>query len=197
MSEPRQTQPHTRHIQLDSEQAYVVVGYRAPSVSQFKEACALDVALAALGDTYGGRLSTALAGKRIKVTKIAVDFITQRDPGLFSVLLTADPADAGRAGQAALDEMRRLGSKGLTSAELAQAKRLIEGSDMFEQETFSGQARALGLYEAIASYDLALSYAKTIRSMTQADVVRAARKYLSGEGYTLVTLGPEPAGAKS
>jgi len=78
-------------------------------------------------------------------------------------------------------------------SELAQAKRLVEGSDLFEQETFSGQARALGLYESIASYDLALKYGSIVRSVSQSDVMATAAKYFVQGNYCVAVIEPEKA----
>lgn len=174
---------------VTSSQSCIVVGYHGPSVSDFRDCCALDVASVVLGDTYRGRLCDALRAKKVKFTSISVDFMTQRDPSVFSVLIATDPTDAQSAAQVALSEMHKLATEGIEPSELAQAKRLIEGSDLFERETVSGRARALGLYEAIASYSLALDYIPTVRSITQADIANVALKYLTGDGYTLVTIG--------
>jgi predicted Zn-dependent peptidase len=63
--------------------------------------------------------------------------------------------------------------------------------DLFDQETFAGRARALGLYESIASYDLALKYAPMVRSLTAADIMEVAAEYFGANNYCLARIEPK------
>jgi len=189
--EPLQPGPRSGHLQLGTKQSYIAVGFHVPGVAEFKAACALDVVLAALGDTHRGRVSAALARAGIRFSKVSTDFVTQRDPTTFSVLAAVEPEDADKVLPVVLSEFRKLAKYQLTSHEFADAKRLVEGSHLFEQETFAGQARALGFYESIGSYEMALRYPETVRAVTADDVMNMASKYFATNAYTLVILGPE------
>lgn len=189
--EPPLTSPRIRRFRSLTSQAHIVLGYHVPPVSQFKEACALDVMLAVLGDTYQGRISTALSAKGIRFTTIKTDFISQRYPSTISALVSVEPKDVDAATSIILAEFQRLGNDPVPSGELEHAKRLVEGSDLFDQETFSGQARVLGLYESIASYDLALKYGSAVSSLAAADVMEVARKYFLAGRYCLAVIEPE------
>jgi len=171
-------------------QAYVVFGYPAPPVSEFKDACALDVILAILGETNRGRLASAFMSSGIPFTKIATDFMVQRYPSTVSALVAVNPRDADRAGTILQAEFHRLAGQPVTEGELFQAKRLVEGSDLFDQETFSGQARTMGLYASIGSYDMALNYSNTVDSLTASDIQDTARKYF-GENSIETVVAPD------
>ena len=184
--------PRVWRFRLPTERAYIVVGYHV-AAADFKEICALDVVLALFGDTYRGRVPAALNTSGIGFDEIAVNFITQRYATTFSVLVSVDPGDVDGAVPVLLAEFRRLVEERVPPDELAQAKRLVEGGDLFEQETFSGQARALGLYDSIASsYDLALKYGSTVRSVSDADIMAAVGKSFGEDNYCVVIIEPEP-----
>ncbi len=189
--EPAPTASRLQRFRSATTQAYAALGFRVPGVDRFKETCVLDVVLALLGDTYSGRVPTALARRGIRFSKITTDFVTQRDPGLFSVLVAAEPEDADKVLPVLLSEFHKLGKQRIAPHELANAKRLVEGSQLFEQETFAGQARALGLYESIGSHELALRYLENVRAVTALDVMQVASKYFSADAYAAVILEPE------
>ena len=189
--EPPITSPVVVKHPSPGKDAYLVLGYRVPGVSHFGEVCALDVMLALMGDEHEGRILRALNEKNIRFSTISTDFVTQRYPGAFSVLVEVEPKDADAARDALLSEYRRLADELVPDGELDRAKRLVEGGDLFDQETFAGQARALGMYDAIASYDLDLKYGDVVRGLTAADVMDVARKYFGETNYILIRMQPE------
>jgi zinc protease len=178
-SEPTPGGTKVRHFPSLNGKTYVVVGYPAPPVSEFIDACTLDVILALFGDTHRGRISSALNAQGISFSIISTDFIAQRYPTTFSVCVGINKGDTSAVISAILSEFRRLTQELVSDGELAHAKRVVEGSDLFEQETVSGQARALGLYESVASYDLALKYGETVRSITTERLMAVAKKYFA------------------
>jgi len=190
-AEPPLTSARVRRFRSLTDKAYVVLGYHAAPASELREVCALDTILALLGDTYRGRISAALNANGIQFSAAATDFIAQRYPATFSVLVSVSPADVERVVSILLSEFHRLGRHAAPDSELEQAKRLVEGSDLFEQETVSGQARALGLYESVASYDLLLKYAPTVRSISPADIMEVAKKYFAGSNCCVALIEPE------
>ena len=192
--EPAPTVPRTQRYVSSYDQTYVVMGYQGPSISEFKDVCALDVILSVLGDTNKGRLARDLITNKIKFSKIATDFIAQRHPSTFSIQIVVDPADKDKAISILQSEFDRLTKEALSIDELSQAKSLVEGGDMYEQETFSGQARILGLYESIGTYNLGLKYAGTVRAITAQDVLSAAQKYFGDGNYCLMLIEPKSVG---
>lgn len=187
------SEPRTKRVPCAASQAYVAVGFRVPGVADFSETCALDALQIVFGDTANGRISTALTTAGIPFTRIKTDYFTQREPTVFSVVAAIDPDDADRVAPVIVDEFRKLARSGVSDGELSYARRLIEGSELFEQETFAGQARALGFWDVLESYELSLKYAETVRGITPEDISNLARKHFTTEGYGVVILAPEVA----
>lgn len=185
------TAPNAVKYKLAVKQAHVVLGFIAASASDLRDCAALDVMLNMLGNTNGGRISDALNASKIHFTSIDADFINQKQPSVFSVHVTADPADADKIPSIILTELRRLTVEQPDMNELFHAKRVVEGADLFEQETFSGQARSLGMYDMIASWDTSLKYTPTVRELMPEDISSIAAKYFSKDNYTLLVVEPE------
>ena len=181
--------PRVKRFASPTKQAYVMLGYIGPPASQFKEACAVDVMMAVLGNTYRGRLSAVLTAGGVHFNSISADFITQRNPALATALISVEPGEVDKVQSILASEFRKLG-EGVPFAELEQAKRSVEGADLFDQETFSGQARALGLYESIGSHEMALNYGSTVRGLIETDVTSTARKLFGPGNYCVVILEP-------
>ena len=109
-----------------------------------------------------------------------VDYLTQRDSGLFLIALVA-PRDRNTAIQAILDEIARVKTDGLTAEELAQTKAILRQQYVQQSETISGQAGALGFYDMIDSYQFATSYLDRIDKVSSDDIRRIVADYLKPE----------------
>ncbi len=120
-----------------------------------------------------------------------VDFLTQRDAGLFIISLV-DPADREAAVGAVLAEIRRVREQGVSPAELERAKSQLRAQYIEQGETLSGQAGSLGFYEMIATHRFALEYLDRTAKLSAADLQRAARKYLSPETFVRAEILPLP-----
>jgi zinc protease len=189
--EPATTEPKVNHAKSATSQAYVVTGYMGPSASDFKDACAMDVILVILGDTQSGRLSAAFAGAGVRFGKISSDFTTQKYPSTISVLAATSPGAVDAAAGVILKEFKRLAEEPVSDAELASAKRIVEGGDLFDQEVYSGQARLLGIYDMVGTFDMSLRYASTVRSLSSQDIREAAKKYFKKGGEIRLVMEPD------
>jgi len=179
-----------RYTWQKSSKNYMVVGFPIPACSD-NESCSLDVTASVLGDTYRGKLSSALNAAQVHFTGISCDYVSQRYSGLFYVLVSVEPADAEKAASVIVGEFRKIASGSLTKPEVDNAKSRVEGYDLYDQETISGEARFFGLYETVASLETAENRTSLIRGLNVADITKCAEKYLAGENYCLVTLEPE------
>ncbi|MHB9126371.1 MAG: M16 family metallopeptidase [Armatimonadota bacterium] len=171
--------------------AHVGVGFAAPPASELRDLCALDVARAVLGDERRGRLVSALRAGKVRFSRVLVDYVPQRYAGVFYAYAAVHPDDAEKAQAILLSELCRLSDEPLTDEELEQARDLVVGSDLYEQETFAGQARALGLFEMLGKCDAAVTYAPTAGGISAEDVLSAARKCFRQDNYTSVVLTPQ------
>ena len=65
-------------------------------------------------------------------------------------------------------------------------------SYLFDTQTNTGRADALGFYSRIDSYKYDVDYVDNFEAVTPDLVQSVARKYLAPDAYTLVTLLPVP-----
>jgi zinc protease len=166
-------------------EAYVMAVFVGPAVSEPMGVCSSDVLATILGHPQVGRLVRELQGQRGLVRGVGVDFLTQRDRGLFGVWAICDPDKLPEVKQAIRAELSRLASQSVAPAELAAAKRLLAGEYAFANETAPDRAAALGFYEAIDSYRTASQYLPHLQGVTAEEVGRVAAWY-AGEPVWVV-----------
>ncbi len=188
--EAPQTDIRTRTLNESSRDAYVMLGFRAPSVKDQPDAWVMDVLLTYLGQGGNNRLTLDLQRRRKLVTSISANYLTQRDPGTLTVTAECDPGSVDRVTQAILGEVQAVRDTPLSDADLAAAKHALLASYLFDTQTNSGRAGALGFYAVIDSARYDTDYIAHFESVTAAQVQTVAQKYLNAEAYTLVTLLP-------
>jgi len=111
--------------------------------------------------------------------------------GPWLLQMGVDPANADKALEAALDELKRIQEAPPSAEELKLWKDYVEGTVARRMETYSGIARELVL---AAFYDLGLyfayEYPGVLREITADEVHEAAREFLHPGGYVAVIAGP-------
>jgi len=120
-----------------------------------------------------------------------VDYLTQRDPGLFIVsIVGANSRD--EAVDAIWKEIKNLQENGISAEALATAKRVLSQQYVQQSESVSGQAGALGFYEMIDTYQFGATYLDRIGKVSLEDIKRIANKYFSSKSYIQATIEPLP-----
>ena len=188
--EAPQTDIRTRALPESFRDAYVMVGFRAPSVKDQPDAWTMDVLLTYLGQGGNNRLTLDLQRKRKLVTSINANYLTQHDPGTLSITAECDPGGVDGVTQAILEEIQSLRDTPLSDADLAAAKHALLASYLFDAQTTSGRAGALGFYAVIDTARYDTDYIANFEKVTAAQVQSVAQKYLTPNAYTLVTLLP-------
>lgn len=189
--EPPPDSPRHAQYRIRRGNPVVGIGFQAPSVKEVKDVCACDLLLALLG-RRDGLLTRLLVVEGKVATRVTTEFLTQRDPGLFSIVV--ELPDGGNPQQVeamVIGALQQLAKTPVSETELARAKREILGEYLFGLETTEGQASTLGFYEMIDTYQFALDYEKNILSVTAEDVRRAVEKYLNPDRRVVVTLTRE------
>ena len=190
--EPESPPETPRQAQFKVRRGFPVVGigFMAPSVKEVKDVCACDLLLALLG-RRDGLLTRLLVGQGI-ATRVTTDFLTQRYPGLFSIVVELPEGGNPQQVEAmVVGALQQLAKTPVTDAELARAKREILGEYLFGMETTEGQANTLGFYEMIDTYLFATEYEKNVLAATAEDIRRTVEKYLNPECRVVVTLVKE------
>jgi len=188
--EPERTAQVRENIKRSTRLAYLAIAFPAPSVKDRPDVYAMDVLMSYLGMGYQSWLSTELQDAQRLVVQASSDFLTQRDPGLAILTAAAELAKLQKVEDAIFAKVSDLRSTRIGEADLARAKRSLEGGYAFDMETFSGRATTLGFYETTDSFEFARSYVQNIRRVTADDVLALAKTYLDPDRAVVVTLGP-------
>lgn len=171
---------------------YLQIGFRAPSVRDQPDAWVMDVLMTLLGQGGNNRLEADLLRRQKLVRTISTNYLTQRDPGTMSIFAEFDPGNYAQVKAGILGEIAALRDVPVSDAELDTAKHTLLASYLFDTQTNSGRANALGFYSRIDSYQYDTAYVGHFESVTPAQVQAVARKYFDLSAYTLVTLLPTP-----
>lgn len=111
--------------------------------------------------------------------------------GPWLLQMGVDPANADKALNVALEELKRIQEAPPSEEELGLWKDYVEGTVARRMETYSGIARELVL---AAFYDLGLyfayEYPGVLREITAEEVHEAAGQFLHPDGYVAVIAGP-------
>ncbi len=171
---------------------YLQIGFRAPSVRDQPDAWAMDVLMTLLGQGGNNRLEADLLRRQKLVRAISTNYLTQRDPGTMSIFAEFDPGNYAQVRTDILGEITALRDVPVSDAELEAAKHTLLASYLFDTQTNSGRANALGFYSRIDSYRYDTAYVGHFESVTPAQVQAVARKYFDPSAYRLITLLPTP-----
>lgn len=181
-----------RHAEFRVRRGVPTVGiaFMAPSVKEVSDVCACDLLLALLGQR-DGLLTRLLVGQGV-ATRVTTEFLTQRYPGIFSIVVELpEKGDPAQVEAMVVGALQQLAKTSVSEAELSRAKREILGNYLFSMETTEGQASALGFYEMIDTYVFATEYEKNVQAVKPEDIRRVVEKYLNPESRVVVYLLPQ------
>ena len=187
-----QTDIREQNLTAGTAHGYLQIGFRAPSVRDQPDAWVMDVLMTLLGQGGNNRLEADLERRQKLVRTISTNYLTQRDPGTMSVFAEFDPGNYAAVRAGILSEIAALRDVPVSDAELDAAKHTLLASYLFDTQTNSGRANALGFYSRIDSYQYDTQYVGHFESVTPAQVQAVARKYFDLSAYTVVTLLPTP-----
>ncbi len=187
-----QTEIREENLTAGTAHGCLQIGFRAPSVRDKPDAWVMDVLMTLLGQGGNNRLEADLLRRQKLVRTISTNYLTQRDPGTMSVFAEFDPGNYAAVRAGILGEIAALRDVPVSDAELDAAKHTLLASYLFDTQTNSGRANALGFYSRIDTYQYDTAYVGHFESVTPAQVQAVARKYFDLSTYTVVTLLPMP-----
>jgi len=190
--EPPQKGERRVVIQKPTATHKLAIGYKAPALADPDHA-ALSVLAEILFGGRGSRIHRALIQKAEVASDIRGYVGTFKDPSLFDIWLGARGEHTGEDLLRLFDEqVAKVIADGVTEAELDKAKARLELSALQPLETVSGRAETLGLYDTVLGNPAAVfDKLAEERRVTQADVLRVARKYLDREARTIIAVEPD------
>jgi zinc protease len=204
--EPSQLGERRVTVSRPGTTAYLKIAYHAPALADadFFAMVLLDAVLTGakglnLWSSFrtpppqrSARLYRALVDKGLASSVIGALLPTQ-DPFLYSVSLTAtEGVSLTRLEEAALAELDRTRTGGITEEELAKVKNQLRARLVFESDSVTNIAHQLGYYETIASWKVYPTLLPRIQAVTLDQVNAAAERYLKATNRTIGWFDPVP-----
>ncbi|MCP5230857.1 MAG: insulinase family protein [Zoogloeaceae bacterium] len=200
--EPAQFGPRQVDFELPSNIAYLIMGWKVPSLksSRDKETSPDEVyALEVLGYLLDGSDSARLTRELVRGSEIAASAgasydLYDRLPTLLT--LTAVPSDGhdlDTMETALKAQIDRLKTELVGVDELRRVKNQVVAEKVFERDALFYQATQIGQLEAIdLPHTVAGEYVPRVRAITAEQVRDVARKYLVDSGLTVARVHPQP-----
>ena len=198
-TEPAQLGERRVGIAREGTAAYLKIAYHAPAADaqDFSSVLVLDAVLtgakglnlwSSFRDTppqRKARLYRTLVEGRL-ASSVSGAFVATEHPFLYAVSATAtEGVGLAEVEHAALAELERVRSDGISETELDRAKRQLWARLVFENESVTNIAHQIGFFQTVASLDLYTSLPARIRAVTTEDVTNAARTYLVPSNRTI------------
>ncbi|HDH96988.1 MAG TPA: insulinase family protein, partial [Proteobacteria bacterium] len=189
--EPQQTEMRVKIEQMPISKAYLGLCFHTVGALH-RDAPALDLLSVILSTGESSRLYNRIKVQKELMHEVWSYSYTPKDPGLFAVGGTLDPAKLLDAVRATAKEVFELTDEHVGRRELQKAKNQLISELTFERETVQGQARKLGYYIDVSGdpyYEE--RYIASINALTSADLLRAAKRYFIPQGASIVVLLPD------
>jgi zinc protease len=181
--------PETVESRKDKAQGVIMVGFRGASLSS-PDRYALELIDEASSD-LGSRFFIRIREQMGLAYYVGASQMQGLVPGLFAFYLGTDPQKIEPVKTALLDEIHKLANDGLTSEELARAKKKLIG----QQEIANQSNEAFGYHCALDElYGLGFNYYKQlehdVNAVTLEYIKQTAAKYFRDQPYVLATVRP-------
>ncbi|MFH1240384.1 MAG: pitrilysin family protein [Candidatus Diapherotrites archaeon] len=184
ISEYKQKKPRKIVEQRKILNSYLILGYQTIG-SSHKDTYVLDVIRALLARGGSGKIVEEIRNKRGLAYEVNIRINRMNDTSYFAIYLNTDKSNISKAIRIIMKQISLLSN--ITKNELDDAKGYIEGKFILGNESTSNLANDLGYWEALKSAKLHSTYIKKIKSVTQNDVAKVAKKYLN-KNYTLAII---------
>jgi predicted Zn-dependent peptidase len=189
--EPLQRGERRAVIHYPAQAPALLVGWRGPPARN-ADSAVLDVLQTVLAAGESSRLRRRLVEREELAVSVHVSWSWRIDPGLFLIFAELAPrVRTERVERLLWEEIARLAEKGISSAELRRAQRLLRSTVLHELATHNGIGHAFGQAETILG-----DWREAGRSLEQyaavrpADVRRVAETWLKPQTRCVVTLQP-------
>ncbi len=189
---PPLAEQRRKHVRLPGKvQTEIALGFPGPSQRDPDWlTCVLMNNILGVFGMYG-RLGAHVRKLHGLVYHIGSRFVGGEGPAPWVLSASTAPEMVEAVVQLALEEMRRLQERRVSTRELADNKQAFIGSLPLYLETNAGIADAiLGMVRYDRGLDWLRLMPERIRALTAADVQAAARKWLNVEHFALATCGP-------
>jgi len=190
-AEPPQLGRREVHQEFSTELTHLSLVWHIPEVTN-PDVPALDLLSTVLGDGRSSRLYRRVREEAGLAFSISAFSYTPGDPGLFGIDATVDPKKRDAAEQLALRVVEEVKQAGVTTEELAKAKKITLSHHLGALTTMRGQASDIGS-NWLLTRDLNFSrhYLDAVQKVTLDDIKRVAANYLIENNLTVISLNPK------
>lgn len=158
------------------------------------DAPALELLACVAGNGQSSRLVQNIKENKRLVHSISAGSYTPRDPGIFAIEATFDPARETEVVDAVYREIGSWCTGSFSSEEIEKARRMILVGELSALQTMHGQAASYASGELfMRNPRMAEAYLGKLASVTPDDLRTVARKYLREENRSTVILCPTQA----
>ncbi|MBR2068342.1 MAG: insulinase family protein [Candidatus Gastranaerophilales bacterium] len=159
---------------------WMALGYKTCGALNRRDIAILNVINAILGEGMSSRLFVNLRENKALGYTVGSTLSTNVLDGAFVAYIGTNKNSIEEAKQGLIDEIERLKSEPVTSAELQNAKDKITGKFLLGLETNMSEADLLSWYSVLGR-DLGAfeEYKKAIKNVSQNDILEIANKYFS------------------
>jgi len=174
----------------DKAQTHIIMGFQAPTLKD-KDHYAFEV-LNTILSGQGGRLFLELRDKKSLAYTVTSFYTPGLEPGFFGVYIGTAPPKEQEAVSAIKTELESVLKDGVTETEIARAQNYLVGNFEIGLQQNSAQTAKITFDELYGiGWEEYNEYPDKIYSVTKEDVLKAARKYIDLDRYTLTIVKPE------
>jgi zinc protease len=192
-AEPPQLGPRVVHQEFATELTRLSLAWHIPEITH-PDVPALDLLSTILGDGRSSRLYRRVREEAGLAFGVSAFSYTPGDPGLLGIDATVEPAHREAAQELVLKILDEIKQAGVTPDELAKAKKISLSHHLGSLTTMRGQASDLGSnWFLTRNLNFTRDYLAAIQEISGDDIRGVARKYLTSDNLTIVSLNPKGA----
>lgn len=187
--EERQTKIRETGAVKEKEQTHIGIGFPGTTIGS-PDSYALKVMTEVLSG-QGGRLFVNLRDKKSLAYSVSAFSKEGADAGIIGAYIGCAPSKKEEAVAGIFNELNEISTVRVTDGELKRAKMSLIGGYEIGLQEVSSQASDMANSELYGlGYDFHTVYPEKIDAVTADDVLRAAKKYLTLDAYTISVVGP-------
>jgi zinc protease len=190
-SEPTQLGQRIVHEEFETELTRLSLAWHIPEITH-PDVPALDLLSTILGDGRSSRLYRRVREEAGLAFGVSAFSYTPGDPGLLGIDATVEPAKREATQELILKIIDEIKQEGVTSDELAKAKKISLSHHLGSLTTMRGQASDLGSnWFLTRNLNFTRDYLASVQKISPEDIRRVAEKYLTTDNLTIVSLNPK------
>jgi len=191
--EPPQLGTREVHQEFETELTRLSLAWHIPEITH-PDVPALDLLSTILGDGRSSRLYRRVREEAGLAFGLSAFSYTPGQPGILGIDATTEPENRAAAQQLILQIIEEVKASGVTSEELAKAKKISLSHHLAALTTMRGQASDLGSnWFLTRNLNFTRDYLEAVQMATSDDILRAAGTYLTPENLTITSLNPKGA----